>query len=482
MNNCREYVEGRIEWGLAASNRLFVYGGGMNPLPGLRATAQLTCPLITHGGKPTEKIVNKVRAGTTSADYYQMTAFQIIALLITLTALFSYLNYRYFKLPPTIGVMLIALLVSLGLIGGGRFAPSLEQEAAEFLHQIHFDNTLMQGMLCFLLFAGALHINLNDLAVQKGVISALAIVGVVISTFVFGTVIHFVFGWLGFHLRYAWCLLFGALISPTDPVAVLGILKNAKVPHSLEIQIAGESLFNDGIGVVAFIVFYEIVTGEREASFGHIAHLFIEEAVGGALFGLIVGWVTYRLLKSVDNYRVEVLLTLALVMGGYTLASEIHVSGPIAIVVAGLFIGNHGRRFAMSETTRKNLDMFWELLDEILNALLFVLIGLEVLVLSFTRQLFLAGLLAIPVILVARWVSVAAPVTVMSRWRKFAPGTVTIMTWGGLRGGISVALALSLPDEPERQVVLAVTYIIVIFSILAQGLTIDRVVRRTVKS
>jgi len=410
-----------------------------------------------------------------------MTVFQIIALLITLTAMFSYLNYRYFKLPATIGVMLIALLVSLGLIGAGYFAPWVRDSAVRLLSQIDFDNTLMQGMLCFLLFAGALHINLNDLAEQKGVIAPLAIAGVVISMFVFGTLIHYALGWLGFDLSYAWCLLFGALISPTDPVAVIGILKDVKVPHTLEVQIAAESLFNDGIGVVAFIVLREIAVTGQHASAGHIGMLFLEQALGGAVFGFVIGWIAYLLLKSVDNYRVEMMLTLALVMGGYALAAVIHVSGPIAIVVAGLFIGNRGRRLAMSETTRKNLDAFWGLLDEILNALLFVLIGLEILVLAFTRDLFFAGLVAIPAILLARWVSVVVPVTVMRRWRKFTPGTVTIMTWGGLRGGISVALALSLPAGHEREIVLAVTYIVVIFSILAQGLTLKRIVRRLVK-
>ena len=410
-----------------------------------------------------------------------MTVFQIIALLITLTAMFSYLNYRYFKLPATIGVMLIALLVSLGLIGAGYFAPWVRDSAVRLLSQIDFDNTLMQGMLCFLLFAGALHINVNDLAEQKGVIAPLAIAGVVISMFVFGTLIHYALGWLGFDLSYAWCLLFGALISPTDPVAVIGILKDVKVPHTLEVQIAAESLFNDGIGVVAFIVLREIAVTGQHASAGHIGMLFLEQALGGAVFGFVIGWIAYLLLKSVDNYRVEMMLTLALVMGGYALAAVIHVSGPIAIVVAGLFIGNRGRRLAMSETTRKNLDAFWGLLDEILNALLFVLIGLEILVLAFTRDLFFAGLVAIPAILLARWVSVVVPVTVMRRWRKFTPGTVTIMTWGGLRGGISVALALSLPAGHEREIVLAVTYIVVIFSILAQGLTLKRIVRRLVK-
>jgi CPA1 family monovalent cation:H+ antiporter len=410
-----------------------------------------------------------------------MTVFQIIALLITLTAMFSYLNYRYFKLPATIGVMLIALLVSAGLIGAGHFAPWIREGAESLLKQIDFDKALMQGMLSFLLFAGALHINLDDLNKQRGVIAPLAIAGVVISMFVFGTLIHWALGWLGFELGYAWCLLFGALISPTDPVAVIGILKDAKVPHSLEVEIAGESLFNDGIGVVAFIVLREIAVADQHASVAHIGLLFFEQAVGGAVFGFVIGWITYRLLKSVDNYRLELMLTLALVMGGYALASVIGVSGPIAIVVAGLLIGNHGRRFAMSDTTRKHLDAFWEFLDEILNALLFMLIGLEILVLTFTRELFFAGLLAIPAILLARWVSVALPVTVMRRWRKVTVGTVTIMTWGGLRGGISVALALSLPAGHEREIVLVVTYIVVIFSILVQGLTLKRIVRALVK-
>ncbi len=348
-----------------------------------------------------------------------MTAFQIVAILISLTALFSYLNYRYFKLPATIGVMLIALLTSLGLIGVGTFAPWVRGSADHLLAQIDFDNTLMQGMLCFLLFAGALHINVNDLAKQKNVITPLAIAGVAISMFVFGTLIRLVLGWLGLELSYAWCLLFGALISPTDPVAVIGVLKDANVVKSLETQIAGESLFNDGIGVVAFIVMREIAVAGQHVSAGHIALLFLQQAVGGAAFGLAIGWIAYLMLKSVDNYRVEIMLTLAMVMGGYALASALHVSGPIAVVVAGLFIGNHGRRFAMSDTTRNNLDAFWDLIDEILNALLFVLIGLEILLLTFTHQLLLAGLLAIPAILLARWVSVGVPVAVMSRRRKF---------------------------------------------------------------
>jgi CPA1 family monovalent cation:H+ antiporter len=410
-----------------------------------------------------------------------MTVFQIISILISLTALFSYLNFRFFKLPATIGVMLIALLMSLAVIGAGHFAPWIHEAAVSLTKQIDFNDALMQGMLCFLLFAGAMHIDLSELKDQRGIIATLAVAGVVISMFFFGTLIYFVLGGLGFELNYVWCLLFGALISPTDPVAVIGILKEAKVPYSLEVQIAGESLFNDGIGVVAFIVMSEIAVRGENASAVHIGQLFLEEAVGGALFGFVIGWIAYRLLKSVDNYRVEVMLTLALVMGGYALASVIHVSGPIAIVVAGLFIGNHGRQFAMSDTTRENVDSFWELIDEILNALLFVLIGLEILVLAFTRDLLFAGLLAIPAILLARFVSVALPVSLIRRTRNFTPGTIRIMTWGGLRGGISVALALSLPPSREREIVLAVTYVIVIFSILVQGLSLERFVCALVK-
>jgi len=410
-----------------------------------------------------------------------MTIFQVFALLITLTALFSYLNHRVFKLPTTIGVMLIALIFSLGLVGMKHLGFPVDVITAEVLGQIDFDATLLQGMLSFLLFAGALQINLNDLGSQKGTVATLSLAGVMISTAVFGTGMYYVLVWVGHPLSYLWCLLFGALISPTDPIAVLSILKSINVPKSLETKIAGESLFNDGIGVVLFIVLHEIVIGGQQPTAGHIGLIFLEEAAGGALVGLALGWVTYRMLKSVDNYQVEVLLTLALVMGGYALASAIHTSGPIAIVCAGLLIGNHGRSFAMSEKTRHHLDTFWELVDEILNALLFVLIGLEVLVLTFTREFLLAGLIAIPAILLARWLSVGVPITVLRRWRKFSPGVVSIMTWGGLRGGISVALALSLPPSRERAIILAITYVIVVFSILCQGLTLKRLVQWILK-
>lgn len=412
-----------------------------------------------------------------------MTTFQIIAILTTLTALFSYFNHRYIKLPTTIGVMLIALVASLGLIGLAAFGfPGIREAATRIAGSIDFDATLMEGMLSFLLFAGALHINLTELRENKWPIAGLAIGGVILSTFIFGSLIHLLLKSLGVPLNYAYCLLFGALISPTDPIAVLAILKSAKVRKSLEVTIAGESLFNDGVGVVFFIVLGEIALRGEELSAGHIGALFLQEAVGGAVFGLIVGWIVFRLLKSVDNYHVEILLTLSLVTGGYALASALHLSGPIAIVVSGLLIGNQGRSVAMSESTRHNLDMFWELIDEILNALLFLFIGLEVLLLTFTGKLLLAGVLAVPVLLLARWTSVMLPALVTGFASQLGKGAVAIMTWGGLRGGISVALALSLPSGRERELVLALTYVLVIFSILVQGPTLNRVIQRVSKT
>ncbi|MCP4214279.1 MAG: sodium:proton antiporter, partial [bacterium] len=388
-------------------------------------------------------------------------------------------NYRWIKLPPSIGVMLVSLLISLGLVGLGRLGLGSITEAGRFiLGEIDFDETLMQGMLSFLLFAGALHINLEDLLARKVTIGFLATIGLLLSTFIFGSVIYFVFSAFSMKISYVYCLLFGAFISPTDPIAVLSILKSAGAGKSLEIKIAGESLFNDGIAVVVFTVLYEIAVKSAPVSFSRISTLFLMEAVGGAVCGLVLGWLTYLMLKSIDNYQVEALLTLALVMGGYAFTSALHMSGPIAIVTAGLLIGNHGRRLAMSDQTRANLDTFWELIDEILNAVLFVLIGLEVLLLTFTKDLLLVGLLGIPVILAARFISVALPISLLRFRREFSPGVIKILTWGGLRGGISVALALSLPPGRERELLLAVTYIIVAFSILCQGLSIKALVKK----
>lgn len=407
-----------------------------------------------------------------------MTILNIAAILITVSALFSYINYRYIKLPTAIGLMLISLVVSLLLLGAGKLGwGELESQARLVLDSIDFNQTLMQGMLSFLLFAGALHVNLDDLAKQKWVIASLASAGVITSTFLIGGITYYLLGFFGLPLDFIYCLLFGSLISPTDPIAVMGILKSANAPKSLETKIAGESLFNDGVAVVVFIVLLGIATGGHEVSAGHIALLFLEEAVGGVAFGFVIGWLTYQMLKQVDNYQVEVLLTLALVMGGYALASAIHTSGPIAVVVAGLLIGNQGRMFAMSSHSREHLDTFWELIDEILNAVLFVLIGLEVLILPFTQDVLLAGLALIPLVLLSRFISVGLPISLLRLRREFSPGVVKILTWGGLRGGISVALALSMPAGEARDVIVAITYTIVVFSIVVQGLTIGKLVK-----
>jgi CPA1 family monovalent cation:H+ antiporter len=409
-----------------------------------------------------------------------MNVFQLTALLITLAALFSYVNQRLFKLPATIGLMLISLLFSLALICAGRFGLELETKAGQIIASIDFNQTLMQGMLSFLLFAGALHVNLDHLLQQKGTIGTFATLGVLTSTLLIAGAMFLALGWIGLPLPFIYCLVFGALISPTDPIAVLGLLKQAKAPESLETKITGESLFNDGVGVVAFLVLYEMLSGEQHFNVTHVGTLLLQEALGGIVLGLGLGWITYRLLKSVDNYQVEVLLTLALVTGGYALAAALHTSGPLAVVAAGLLIGNHGRRLAMSDRTRDHLDTFWELLDEILNAVLFVLIGLEILIVKLTGDYLIAALLTIPIVLAARFVSVGIPVTLLRAFRDFTPHVIKIMTWGGLRGGISVALVLSLPVGTPRDLLLTITYAVVVFSILVQGLTIAPLLRKAV--
>lgn len=408
-----------------------------------------------------------------------MHFFEITAILMVLTALFSFINFRLLRMPTTIGVMFIALVVSLAIVSMGWLGVDIGQEnVARILETVDFNQALLHGMLSFLLFAGAMHIKLDDLTSQKWAISVLATAGVVASTFIVGGLTWFVLDLLNIPASFIYCLLFGALISPTDPVAVISILKTAGVPKSLETKIAGESLFNDGIGVVVFMIILELALGGGDVTAGKVGLLFLEEAVGGVVLGLVIGVVAYQMLKRVNNYQVEVIITLALVMGGYALADRIHTSGPIAIVVAGLLIGNHGRAFAMSEVTRERLDDFWELMDEILNALLFMLIGMEVLVMPFTRALLVAGLAAIVITLIARWASVGGAVLFMRTFRTFSPGAIKILTWGGLRGGISVALALSIPTVPERATIVTITYIIVVFSIVMQGMTLGKLVDR----
>jgi CPA1 family monovalent cation:H+ antiporter len=408
-----------------------------------------------------------------------MEIIDLAAILISVSALFAYVNYRFIGLPTTIGVMLIAMLMSLFVYLLGMFGfADLNQHVKVMLNDIDFNKALLHGMLSFLLFAGALHVNWQDLKKQKWVILSLATIGVCISAFLVGTIAFYLLAFLNCHIPYIYCLLFGALISPTDPIAVMATVKRLGVSKELETTIAGESLFNDGVGVVVFVVLLMLLENPEQIDAAHIAVVFLKEAVGGVVFGLLLGGLGYYLLSSIDNYKVEVLITLALVMGGYAFAMYLHTSGPIAIVVAGLLTGNVLRKHAMSDQTRQSIDDFWELLDEILNVLLFALIGLEMLIIPFQQQWLLAGLLLVPIIVLVRVISVGFPIKVMSLKRAMAPHLVKILVWGGLRGGISVALALSLPVGEFRDLVVFLTYVMVIFSIVVQGLTIGPFIRR----
>ena len=411
--------------------------------------------------------------------------FNLVALLITLAAAFGYLNHRWLKLPHTIGLVVIALAVSIGILAVDGMFPQLglEEAVRQALIDVDFEDTLMKGLLSFLLFAGALHVDLETLLSRRWAILTMATVGILLSTAIVAGLAFYGFEALGFEVPFAVCLVFGALISPTDPVAVIGILKYVEVPETLKAKIAGESLFNDGVGVVLYtaLVAYAFGGGEHGGfSLAGAAELLLVEVVGGIGLGLGAGYLAYRAMRSINEHNLEVLITLALVMGTYALASQLHLSGPLAVVVAGLFIGNHGKRFAMSETTRDHVDTFWSLVDEMLNSLLFLAIGFEVVAITRTGQLMMAAALAVPIVLVARWVSVAGPITLLGLRREFTRGAIPVLTWGGLRGGISVALALALPPSPSKPLLLATTYGVVLFSIIIQGLTIERVVRRFV--
>jgi len=405
-----------------------------------------------------------------------------IAVITTITAVFAFLNYKFIKLPTTIGIMTVSLLASLCLILLQYLGVSEVTDIANRLSKaVIFDEVVMNGMLSFLLFAGALHVNINDLSEQKWPIGLLSTFGVLITTFLFGYASYYVMQVIGLDIPLIYCCVFGSLISATDPIAVLGILKKAGAPKSLSIKIIGESLFNDGVAVVVFLVLSSIAIGTNEVTTTDIGILFAEEAIGGIVYGLLLGAVGYYMLKMVDNYQVEILLTLAIVIGGYALAQQIHVSGPIAIVVTGLMIGNHGRLLAMSDTTRKHLDQFWELLDEILNAFLFVLIGIEVLVIDFSPNVLIAGMVLIPILLLARFLSTSLLLGVLKFREEFTKHTELLLTWGGLRGAISVALALSLPPSETKDILVGITYIIVVFSILVQGLTIGKLIEFLLK-
>jgi monovalent cation:H+ antiporter, CPA1 family len=408
-----------------------------------------------------------------------MHSYEVFTFIICLGALFSYVNHRYIKLPPTIGIMVLSLLFSIFLLSAAVLMPGRPAFLIDTLKSIDFDDLLMKGMLAFLLFAGSIHIDASSLKKELLPIIALSTAGIFISTFVVGTLLHWVFSLFHLDIAYLYCLLFAALISPTDPIAVLAILKRAGLPKTLELKIAGESLFNDGVAVVVFLTLLEVAKGGADQlSFTQVSMLFLREAGGGLLYGFALGYLSFMAIRSIDKYEVEVMITLATVMGGYMLAGILGVSGPLAMVVAGIILGNKSRTVAVSDVTRSYLGKFWELIDEILNAVLFLLLGFEMLVISADKTILIISFMTIGIVLFARWVSVLIPFYLLKYKIAFEDNAIAILTWGGLRGGLSVALALSLPDYMHRDVFVAITYIVVVFSIIVQGLTIGKLYQR----
>jgi CPA1 family monovalent cation:H+ antiporter len=412
-----------------------------------------------------------------------MDYFAIASVLIVMSALFGYINVKFLKLPITIGLMVITIVFTIIIVAIGQFDDTLLLREKALITQIDFKTVLLDIMLSFLLFAGALHTNFNQLKIQRGPVLVFATLGVLVSTFLVGIFMYYMFSAFGFHIDFIYCLLFGALISPTDPIAVLGILKKAGAPKKLEAKIVGESLFNDGVGVVVFLTIFAIAAKPDAAiELSEIAKLFGQEVLGGIALGLILGYITYKLMKSIDNYEVEVIITIATVMGGSLLAHHWHLSAPLAMVTAGLMVGNDTlRHTAMSEITETYVDKFWELIDVLLNTVLFVMIGMEMLVLSFQLNFIIAGLIAVPLVLLSRYLSLWLPIKFFDKKLQFVKHTNLIMTWGGLRGGISIALALSLTQDMHRELFLVITYIIVVFSIIGQGLTVEPIIKRLSK-
>jgi CPA1 family monovalent cation:H+ antiporter len=409
-----------------------------------------------------------------------MDYFVIASILVLISAVFGYINVRFLKLPNTIGLMLITIIFTLAVLALSYFDDTLLDAERFIIRQIDFKTVLLDVMLSFLLFAGALHTNFEQLKVQRWPVLVFATLGVLLSTFLVGIAMFYTLQLIGLDVQFIYCLLFGALISPTDPIAVLGILKKANVPKKLETKIVGESLFNDGVGVVIFLTIYKIADlGIDNVSALEVAELFGKEVIGGIGLGFILGWITYRLMRSIDDYDIEVIITLAAVMAGTVVAQKLHISAPLAMVTAGLVVGNDTvRHSAMSETTEMYVDKFWELMDILFNTILFVLIGMEMLVLSVEGSYLIAGLLAIPLVLLCRFLSLLFPINFFKKRLDFVPKTNLIMTWGGLRGGISIALALGLSQTMERDLFLVITYVVVVFSILVQGLTVGKLVKK----
>lgn len=418
-----------------------------------------------------------------------MELYYTFSVLIVLASFFAYLNLRFLKLPGTIGIMIIAMLVSVGIrLLGDSYFPDTTKEFFELIREFDFNEILMGAMLNFLLFAGALHVNISDLKEQKIPIMIYSTISVVLSAFIISGLLYYIAPLFGVAIPYIFCLLFGTLISPTDPIVVLGVLKQAKVPKRIETKIVGESLFNDGVAVVMFAVVLKMATDSTfDVNFGSVSWLFTKEGVGGLLLGAALGYTASRVIKKVDDYKVSVLITLSIVMGGFLVAKSLHVSSPLAMVVAGLIIGNYGKKVAMSEETKDYLEKFWELIDEILNAILFLFIGFELLLLPDLTEQLIIGFVAIFLVLFARMASIILPWKFFDVFRFFGikpgytKGSLIVMVWGGIRGGVSIALVLSLPNGEFKDLLLEITYIVVLFSILVQGLTIGKVANKVLE-
>lgn len=406
-----------------------------------------------------------------------MHLIDIFAAIISIASLFAYINHRFLKLPDTIGLMVMGLIASSSLLIIQHFNPALTSTIEKTLSEINFSDILLQFMLSFILFAGALHTEFEKLKVDRWSILVYATVGVLISAFIIGGITYFVLRWLNLDMAFVYCMLFGVLISPTDPIAVLGILKQTNISERLKMRITGESLFNDGVGIVLFLIFIQMAQSGESANGTFIMDLLLREIGGGVLTGFIAGYIGFKMLKSIDHYQTEVLITIAIVMGGTTACNLLHFSGPLAMVVAGLLIGRKTKYPAMSEETEDYVSKFWEIMDMIFNAILFVLIGLELLIIPIQRNYLPAGLILIVVVLLARYLSLLIPAPLLSLRTSFDKNSLKIMTWGGLRGGISIALALAIPHSPERSFIITVTYMIALFSIIVQGLSIKKVVR-----
>ncbi|MEK7435119.1 MAG: sodium:proton antiporter [Cyanobacteriota bacterium] len=406
-----------------------------------------------------------------------MRLFDIVSIILFICAIFSFINFKYLKLPNTIGIMLITIISSLFLLFLKLFGLNLYDHILVFTQSISFDKALLEWMLCFLLFSGSISVNIEDLKEYKWSILVFSTISLIISVFLISTSLYYLLISFNINLSYIYCLLFGALISPTDPIAVLGILRKAKTPREIEINIVGESLFNDGFGVVIFVVLMNILLAKEAFSISSVFLLFLRESVGGIVLGIISGLIAYKMIKQIDNYLIEILITLSLVTSLYSIASILHVSGLLGVIVAGILIGNKARNSVMSDKTKIHLDIFWEIIDELLNFMLFALIGLQLLNINFSLEYIIISLCVIPIALISRFISIFIPVSILKLIQNIIPNTSKIMTWGGLRGGLSIALALSLPNGDEKNLILVMTYSIVIFAIIVQGLTIKYLVK-----